>query len=299
MGMASLQTRHRSKLQMIVSLLTCFGFMALQTSLVFAKEMSAAQIEKAFSNLNTVFSQPQALLAEPQHSEALVVIFGGWNSCNGNPNGSNIYKKAAQFGNEQRVLGNQFRFIASCYGKVSSSVYFTTASEPRKVYEGDVDTLVKAIHFEASQINTKIVYLVGHSHGGWLAMQSALKMASSIEIRGLATLDPISRLDCNVTKFAKAYFRSAFDLKPEPGCTRAPQDITSAQYERIAARVGWWKNIFEVDSVFLHSSTIHHSDNTMLDYVVGSIFEIFKPHLRIDADTRGWSEFDHLMSGLQ
>ncbi len=71
--------------------------------------------------------------------------------------------------------------------------------------------------------------ILGHSYGGWLAMQTAaLLLADRKLVTALLTIDPLSPLEC--------------DFKTFKGCQRAPQDIPQETLERVSREVGSWIN---------------------------------------------------------
>jgi len=88
------------------------------------------------------------------------------------------------------------------------------------------------------------IFIVGHSHAGWLAMKLAsspmLLSYSSVPIV-LATIDPVSRVTCQRLR--------------EQGCREAPREFTPVELQNLNVRTRWL-NLFHQPAIILGSGPI-------------------------------------------
>ena len=90
------------------------------------------------------------------------------------------------------------------------------------------------------------IYIIGHSYGGWLALQTILKLREHPMPIYLNSIDPISPLNCT---YAQPF-----------GCTTFPKDITSEQREEIRDTTTRWLNHYQKKTIFLPSSSAPQAD---------------------------------------
>ncbi|TNE50499.1 MAG: alpha/beta fold hydrolase [Deltaproteobacteria bacterium] len=231
----------------------------------------------------------------------LFVVMGGWGSCGRTGWGSLTPRKTGMYEPAQRLLakakaktGESSHWIVSCFGMYSSRAYVVTSAAPEKVYSASVETFLSYVQRESQRAGGRSLFLIGHSHGGWLAMRVAYALRQIRTIPLLVTIDPISRTQCTPSRMVAAYFRSATQLRPEPGCTNSPPDFTSNQEKEIHSAVGWWKNFYQSQSPLLHSAYIGQAHkNTMLSFDVSS-WLAYQAHVNIGSDARVWAEIERL-----
>jgi hypothetical protein len=103
------------------------------------------------------------------------------------------------------------------------------------------------------------LYLIGHSYGGFTALQLADFLAD--DLVGLVTLDPISMLSCQAKEMATKVY-STIALKHD-GCKLAPNDVFSLKsIDRIlhvieqAKGTVWWYHIYQKAFPWLHSDAV-------------------------------------------
>jgi hypothetical protein len=90
-------------------------------------------------------------------------------------------------------------------------------------------------------------HIIGHSHGGWLAMKTALDLAGPAPeghpaptLASLITVDPISATLCSRDVFLRR------PLRTKLACMQAPGDFTQADLDAIGgAAVLGWKNFYQ------------------------------------------------------
>ncbi len=128
-------------------------------------------------------------------------------------------------------------YIASCFTGLfgDEHLYYITSFDPLRPKKISIDNYYRLIlNFyrgfkDSLQIDN--VEFIGHSHGGWLAMNSVLLLSNYLPINNLYTVDPISKDSCSKKillkegldkiklltswpfKFFKKIYRCAFDAK--------------------------------------------------------------------------------------
>jgi hypothetical protein len=222
------------------------------------------------------------------------VISGGYNSCvndrdgNVSPFGSGFTAKGVSFVNEMndhfreqnwRGLADRgIRWLFTCFNK-RSDLYLQSSSDDHVIHGGSwgTHTVLRRVETLSDQYRRPI-FLIGHSHGGWLAMQVAEAMRSPLSHGYLATIDPISFVECNAATFADAIsslitgWTGAWgQLAP---CQRAPGDFQRQNLERIRTNLDGqpWKHYYQQHFHPLHSGPMHYGPDSSLDFT--SFFNI-------------------------
>jgi hypothetical protein len=149
-----------------------------------------------------------------------------------------------------------------------------------------IDRMAGAIKRAEQRQPGRPVILIGHSHGGWMALKLATRLPAAIDVRALVTLDPISPLHCSVA--------NAFSMligSPPPGCTQAPPDIDPAAQLEITKRVGVWQHYYQTQFSRLHSgpfSTLAKERSVEVRPPGGGVLDT--AHSTITSDEAVWFE---------
>jgi pimeloyl-ACP methyl ester carboxylesterase len=231
----------------------------------------------------------------------LVVVDGGWDSCVGtSPFGGNSTKAGVQMINDltnyykqpdvnwRGMSDHGIRWLFSCF--TSTSELYLRGNQDPDVVGGDawdLNPLLSRIQTLSEDFRRPVI-IIGHSHGGWLAMSLAEALPRPIANGFLATIDPISFTECNPS----TYWDAAFNLNIWSGtapCRQAPGDFTPARVERIRANLAGhqWKHYYQTYFAPLHSSDIPGGPDLSLDmssffYVVsGGAAASLSAHTRI------------------
>jgi hypothetical protein len=176
------------------------------------------------------------------------VILGGNHSCRRAlaSMGHESPYETPMYQNFERNLLDNFKvnfypihYLVSCYDK-KRKIFYATSQDPTTILPAAEQTIRDVILSET--LPGQRIILVGHSYGGWLAMQLAADIAPQRPIVGLFTLDPISALQCTP--------------KLLDGCKQAPTDIGPQTQQAIAQSVGVWENFYQTQTKLLHSSAI-------------------------------------------
>lgn len=203
---------------------------------------------EASTQLPTITTWTQPLV--PMVSGNLYVVLSGNGSC---PKGEPSRVAPGLQENELFMAFNQWifsggvltandRVIYACYEWQSPQMKFYDLKAERQmlpILETQIPELVVARMQGFSKI-----FIVGHSHAGWLTMKLAsspmLLNYSAVPIL-LATVDPVSRVTCQRLR--------------EPGCREAPRDFTVTELQNLNTRTRWL-NLYHQPAVILGSGPI-------------------------------------------
>lgn len=197
----------------------------------------------------------------------LIVVSGGYGSCPG----SKLAEDSLPWNGVARVRralverGETAQFIVTCFGKDDFSL--AQLGESRQVARrfGGWDDWYRYLEAEIAARPGSRLHLIGHSHGGFLAMASVAELARVWGDRlpvetSLTTVDPIDYYGCRENE---VFWSTVGGLLFEPvaACTRAPAWIAS----RVPAeRLRSWSNFFQTDFDLVHSGAIRGATNWRL-----------------------------------
>lgn len=225
----------------------------------------------------------------------LLVGEGGWESCRFGLDRQFIEQQFQQLVSNLRSTfpHKQFSTLTTCTGL--RAAYGNTPipyrySDGRRNLRGEiaanaVDSLIS--HYRGNSE----VFLIGHSHGGWLAMNAAAGLSSSA---GLFTIEPISAAQCDVRDFLRNRSKRPIPRRQDirPGCRQAPYDVDTNAVVRSTAGV-WYNyhlgNQFKGD---LYSSAAAGAMNVQFSLLMGD-----EAHHRLGLDYRVWTDICYRISG--
>jgi len=230
----------------------------------------------------------------------LLVYIGGWNSCSLNsidrqssPYGMSSYPNFLQLHRELRQLSGRIpRYVLACQTARGNIYYYTTSDPTTLIQAKDVESLLTTIQHE-QQLARGPTILLGHSHGGWIAMQAVLNLPRTIPFYKLTTIDAISRELCSPSNIVGIY-QASWQM-PElqfanPDCLIAPRDISNTERNYIRTRVRRWQNDFQTQSQFLHSSAIAQAhDNLRHTFEDDNSWFSYRSHIEISTAEPLWS----------
>lgn len=205
----------------------------------------------------------------------LIVFFGGFGSCffNGHPSEIQASANIHEFANSVNdslaesleVPRDQVRstVIKTCYAIGNRTVY-SSYYHPESRSHSDVgqSSLEELFQWIDANGRGRPVILIGQSHGGWTAMKAAANLTTRINL--LATIDPISVKNCHAGAFSASttgYATAGFE--PWRGCTEAPTDFGAEQSSAIRENTLHWINFYQLETRFLHSSSIVEADENV------------------------------------
>lgn len=246
-----------------------------------------ANIHSEFRSISRLYREPPEGFLQ---AGATVVIMGGFSSCIPGSFAGGLFRRAYAMLKVKAEAGEYFRYFVSCFMQTSGSVFYYTSSDADRVHRIAATNVSRIIAGGAADTP---IYFIGHSWGGWLALKSVLGLSHALSVSGLATIDPISPSYCNAPVMVKAYLRSMFSFRPDPGCTQAPQDIDRSHLAAIAVRTQWWYHFYQDNSGFLHSSPMRNAENHYIEYTYLKPWQVFNGHRFIDTDERVWSKFEN------
>ncbi len=209
------------------------------------------------------------------------VIMGGFNSCGfqaikneaGETTGtrvtpvlSDMHAKLFEEQAEGQVSISQNPYIVSCHD-MGGNIYYVSSDDPNNVIELKKPPLenredsfkdaIERMYNNKKEDGVHKVNLVGHSHGGWLAMTMAEGLDESIPINNLYTIDPISKVHCGISDYG--IFGAS-----SPDCLRYPRDFTAQRIQGLKDKVKTWKNYWQDEDDKLHSSAIPGVENIQM-----------------------------------
>jgi len=212
-------------------------------------------------------SLEQAADADTQASTAEGRIFG-----KKGPRGMDMYAPfRALIEKLISTRGVRAKTIASCYESGSTASY-RVSSDPETLGQIAPEQYAALIQREYVQGNP--LFIIGHSHGGWTALQSTLDLGGRIAVNQLYSIDPISRVHCR----PPAIF----------GCESFPADIGRNEQAAIAANSGQWINSWQNRTLYLHSGKAQQADANH-KYDVG--------HTSIDTHDPVWDQIENQILG--
>lgn len=204
------------------------------------------------------------VVVETVKPQIMLVGIGGWKSCLGQAN-------------DQYISNRFFTLIQNlrrCRPDLDIS-YVMYCSPGLKAIRGEgqvryygrfgagmvaEQSIGQSINRHKPSANTHVV-VIGHSHGGWMAMRAAI-CAGNVD--ALFTLEPISAYQCDTKDYLANRTRKIFKGRQNivPGCRRAPTDVNRMAV--LQATGGNWTNIHlapGTDAGDVYSSAIPEAVN--------------------------------------
>lgn len=244
----------------------------------------------------------------------VIVIAGGYNSCSDDgeggvsPFGGNFNSRGVEYinslqahysaNNWQGMADRGIRWLFTCFNS-HSDLFLQTSSDDRVTNTG-----AWSIHQIVGRIETlsdryqRPIFIVGHSHGGWLAMRVVEALRSPIQLGFLATIDPISFPECNASTYADAANALITGWWPYDisACQQAPGDISSRELTRIRRNLNGnsWKHYWQQHFPPLHSGHIVGGPDSSLDFSsffslrYGGVASSWNAHSRISHVASIW-----------
>lgn len=191
--------------------------------------------------------------------EPVIVTVGGFNSCLGTfaaptPVGSDRWVKSAHL--SQRFTHGDPRWVRGCFDG-GGRLYWISSAAPSVVRSTTAGGLVPFVAAVAERAGgaRRPVYLHGHSYGGWVAALTAAALPSSVSLRMLVTVDPISPSQCTPSSYLRALASPAAAPWILAGCQRAPTDLGVSARNAVVARLpdGGWRHYYQRNFIPLRS----------------------------------------------
>ncbi len=212
----------------------------------------------------------------------LIVLSGGFGSCGvgsqagqdtPDPRTMDVYKNLKKIVTDLEKTGvKNIATAISCFPVAligaSRSVYYVTSDEPEVVKFGLRQEFYDAVEKLAKSQAGRVTHIIGHSYGGWNAMQLTKGAVSGMTLASLTTIDPISPVNCRPTNIMIHNDPSGTG---QTACKEAPSDLTNSERLGIAKKVGTWSNFYQTDNVTLHSSAMPEAAvNKLVGYSAGT-----------------------------
>lgn len=211
---------------------------------------------------------------EAQRRPVVFVVSGGFSSCGsvdadqrrdgawrtwGNPGAMDMIRALDPVRDQyKQQFGHDSAFVISCYnGKSSDYIYFFSSADRKLRYTKWRE--LNPIYDEVNRFSTTHdVIVVGHSYGGWLAMNVA-KNINVERRRALFTIDPISPNNCAQFSYARGAAASTFGGSGVQGCTEFPGDLDTNFTGAIKAAFGRWNHFYQTQYGPIHSNVLNNT----------------------------------------
>jgi len=214
---------------------------------------------------------------------AVLVFFGGFGSCKvgGWPSEIKARGEIDNLADSLRAAGfYDLLDSRSCFAIGNNRVF--SEFDDEGAFESSPNELFETIR-DAASAHGGPVFLMGHSHGGTMAMLASTWL-EDLDVRGLATIDPISMENCS----AGGFFTQIFDFGSDAGCRQSPADLVPI-YPRIKLAIkDFWLNFYQNQHSLVHSGPIPlASTNTYVGYSYAGNTPT-GTHGAIQLDSRVW-----------
>lgn len=206
--------------------------------------------------------------APQSRTKVLLVGIGGWKSCLGHSaNNQYISNRFYQLVRNLRLCRPDLDISYVMY--CSAGLKEKKGCNQVKVHGrfGDSKVAEQAIGYSIAKHSCSPdskIFIMGHSHGGWMAMRATIKLG---HVDGLYTLEPISAAQCTSRDYLQNRPRVIFKWRQNivPGCRQAPTDVNRSAI--VAATGGNWINFFlapNTEKGNVYSSPIPEAHNHMI-----------------------------------
>jgi pimeloyl-ACP methyl ester carboxylesterase len=171
----------------------------------------------------------------------LVVANGGWGSCSdtGSPVGSRTFDS---FVHLIDTLKSQFQVfpIVTCLeslppfrANAKLSYMSLSGGVPlSRIFATDWPAVLRQL---ATAVQADAVYFIGHSYGGWVALNA---LRNNVQANATFLLDPIDAENCLVS----SQLFGALNI-PLPGCLQAPQVDYNVVLQNTPKLINYWQDI--------------------------------------------------------
>lgn len=235
--------------------------------------------------------------------EPVVVTMGGYNSCRSDssgkptPMGTERWKKSARI--SSKYAAARELWVRACFD-TKANIHYVSSASPNTVKTASVSDplpFFKAIDAHVVDESTP-VFLIGHSHGGWLAMYTAFWLPSDVPVKRLFTVDPISPRSCT----SESYYSSLLSKSALQGCQASPGDFSEAELSKIVNRLPAqaWSHFYQRNFLPLRSSAFTGSAKPGLSQDLSPFLKVgpgaarpsIVAHIAIDDLSLVWHGFE-------
>jgi len=156
--------------------------------------------------------------------------------------------------------------------------------------EPAIDAAAYRINEVINETENHVLYLVGHSWGGWLSMKLSTLLPPDINIAALVTIDPISPLDCwpnQYIRLGRGYIKD---------CKQAPRDIGYDEQQLILDRVGGeWMHYYQRQFYFAMSGPIEALETDVRSFKLRVTRWTINHHSKLQSAKLIWKNFFGVM----
>jgi hypothetical protein len=220
--------------------------------------------------------------------DVLLYVSGGFRSCER----TNFEESAAPLYRELRSKGVLVRYIYSCYDQYSRLHMRVGVPVSGELKQVTADELRDEISLHHSYLESKTTYAIGHSYGGWMALEQAVALQSTAPFSGITIIDSISPIQCTTMTAAWSLAeQSTAIFEGEEGCLSSPVEWrTGTRGTSMIKNLKWFDNYYQTIDPLVHSGALAGASNNTVLYPK-STDGWGEAHRLIDNDHRVWSTF--------
>ena len=181
------------------------------------------------------------------------------------------------------------KIIHSCFGRSEQfQLDYWVDDEVGKNSASTVDSFVELVQKEISHAATRQVVVVGHSHGGWLAMKMISGLDRRVQVDHLVTIDPISYQLCQPAVLTNSILGSVFGRKKvDVSCTSVTDEMKLMTND-VRGKVNFWQQHYETTTAYLHSEPIPEADENFLYEFPNYSSWNYEPHIQVRERSELW-----------
>jgi hypothetical protein len=245
----------------------------------------------------------------------VIVMTGGYDSCKYDSEGQwsafagGFNSAGVGFINElhqdwtnsgwSKTADQGIRWVFGCHDKTGGLYVHSSSDASISDPIMDLHPIISRIE-NLSDHYQRPIFVIGHSHGGWLAARIMENLRQPIRTGYLATLDPISFVDCNPAVIADAFWQNAGWLPGVWGhldaCRDAPRDFTAASIAQIRKNLGGsrWRSYYQTNFSPLHSGPFQGADTNLdmspfFSVIHGGAAASWNAHIRMSTLSSIWA----------
>ena len=244
--------------------------------------MVSGKLIRTIAVLLCILCQPtETFSQESKSSKHLYIVFqAGFSGCSPDlaqdPYGSSIFQPFTKSLWLLAAKGVSFDFSVACFpfDLSPSHMRYYLPETPQIMRERTISTYDRQLSDSIERSNADEVFVVGHSHGAWLAMQMILKNSFTNRPLHLYTVDAISLRQCSPTTFIKNLFINSIPAGPTAKeCTRFPADFWPSELGTIKDSIRSWKNFYQTEFHYLKSGPTYATFNNTKVKVGGGLLD--------------------------
>jgi hypothetical protein len=225
----------------------------------------------------------------------IIVLNQGYDSCRPELSRNNAFLKT-QMVRLKELLKSKSGIknsdvIHSCFGPSKEfELKYWLQDQTEEHRAPSIDAFLDVVKSRIASSSTRHVVVVGHSHGGWLAMKVVNSLDRRVTVDHLVTIDPISYEACQPSTLAGTMLGSLLGRNGSRGvCVGLSKDVLDMIAD-IRGKVSFWQQHYVTKTAYLHSEPIPEADeNHWYDFPEHSSWN-YEPHIVVRERSDLWEK---------